>query len=312
MVPGYRGGRVTLTQLRTFLAVAETGSVRSAAERLVVSQPSVSAAVASLERELGVALVARQGRGLRITPSGAAFAARVRQSLGLLDSAIRSAQSVEAPGRGTVRVVTVTTAAERLLPPLLAVFRQQHPAAGVAVQVGNRTMVWEALRDHVADLAIAGRPPVAAPLQVLATAPNQLVLVGPPREEGDLPVATLADRTWLLREAGSGTRDATDDLLADLGITPPTMILGSNGAVEQAVVAGLGIALISLDAVADRIAGGTVAVWPCPGTPLDRPWHLVAHASGALSATAVLLAKSMTEVPDRFVLTDEGRAALRG
>lgn len=302
---------VTLTQLRTFLAVAETASVRSAAERLVVSQPSVSAAVASLERELGIALVARQGRGLRVTPAGAVFASRVRQSLGLLDLAVRSAKSLEAPEQGSVHVVTVTTAAERLLPPLLAVFRQQHPAAGVAVQVGNRTMVWESLRDHSADLAIAGRPPVAAPLQVLATAPNQLVVVGPPIDGGDVPVTTLADQTWLLREAGSGTRDATDDLLADLGMTPPTMILGSNGAVEQAVAAGLGIALISIDAVADRIAAGSIAIWPCPGTPLDRPWHLVAHASGSLSPTATLLARSMTDTPDRFVLTDEGRSTLK-
>ncbi|MDP9072744.1 MAG: LysR family transcriptional regulator, partial [Actinomycetota bacterium] len=73
---------MTLTQLRTFLAVADTASVRAAAERLVVSQPSVSAAVASLEKELGVALVARQGRGLRVTAAGVAFAARVRESLG--------------------------------------------------------------------------------------------------------------------------------------------------------------------------------------------------------------------------------------
>jgi len=151
-----------------------------------------------------------------------------------------------------------------------------------------------------------------APLQVLATAPNQLILVGPPIPDGELPVARLADQTWLLREAGSGTRDATDQLLDELGITPPTMILGSNGAIEQAVVAGLGIALISQDAVADRLAGGTVAIWPCPGTPLDRPWHLVAHAASSLSPTATLLAQSMTATPDRFVLTDEGRTALRG
>jgi DNA-binding transcriptional LysR family regulator len=209
-------------------------------------------------------------------------------------------------------VVTVTTAAERILPPLLAVFRQQHPDAGVSVQVGNRTMVWEALRDHTADLVIAGRPPVAAPFRVLATAPNQLVLAGPPVGPGAIPVATLADQTWLMREAGSGTRDAAHQLLDDLGITPPTMILGSNGAVEQAVVAGLGIALISLDAVADRIAAGTVAVWPCPGTPLDRPWHLVAHASVALNPTAMLMAQSMTDGPDRFLLTHEGGVALGG
>jgi DNA-binding transcriptional LysR family regulator len=297
---------VTLTQLRTFLAVAETASVRSAAERLVVSQPSVSAAVSSLERELGISLVVRQGRGLRVTPAGAAFADQVRQSLGLLDLAVRSARSLEAPDQGIVQLVTVTTAAERLLPPLLAVFRQQHPSADVAVQVGNRSLVWEALRDHSADLVIAGRPPAAAPVVVLATAPNQLVLVGPPRADGPVPVAALAHQTWLMREAGSGTRNAADALLADLGIQPRTMLLGSNGAVEQAVVAGLGIALISLDAVADRIISGSVAVWPCPGTPLDRPWHLVAHASGDLTPTALLLVRSITGVPDHFDLTPEG------
>jgi LysR family transcriptional regulator, low CO2-responsive transcriptional regulator len=272
----------------------------------------VSAAVSSLERELGVTLVARQGRGLRVTPAGAAFAAGVRQSLGLLDLAVRSAQSLESPDQGSVQLMTVTTAAERLLPPLLAVFRQQHPNAGVAVQVGNRTMVWEALRDHTADLVIAGRPPLTAPFRVLATAPNQLVVVGPPAGSGEVRLEALANQTWLMREAGSGTRDAADHLLAGLGIEPRTMLLGSNGAVEQAVAAGLGIALISLDAVADRISSGAVAVWPCPGTPLDRPWHLVAHASGNLSPTAVLLAQSMTAVPDCFDLTPEGRAALPG
>ncbi len=305
---------MTLTQLRTFLAVADTASVRAAAERLVVSQPSVSAAVSSLERELGVALVARQGRGLRVTAAGAAFATMVRQSLGLLDNAVRSAQSLEAPGRGSVQVVTVTTAAERLLPPLLAVFRREHPDANVSVQVGNRATVWEALREHSADLIIAGRPPGAAPARVLAKAPNRLVLVGPASRGGSasrsVPVDALARQTWLLREAGSGTRDATDDLLADLGIDPPTMILGSNGAVEQAVVAGLGVALISRHAVADSLAGGTIAIWSCPGTPLDRPWHLVAHGSRMLSPTAVLLARSMTAAPDRFVLTADGRRVL--
>ncbi|MDP9072813.1 MAG: LysR substrate-binding domain-containing protein, partial [Actinomycetota bacterium] len=149
--------------------------------------------------------------------------------------------------------------------------------------------------------------------RVLAKAPNRLVVVGPPRQgsASSPSVRALAGLTWLLREAGSGTRDATDDLLADLGIEPPTMILGSNGAIEQTVVAGLGVALISLSAVADSIATGAIVVYSCPGTPLDRPWHLVAHASRTLSPTAHLLARSITEVPNRFVLTAEGRRVLQ-
>jgi DNA-binding transcriptional LysR family regulator len=303
---------VTFAQLRTFLAVAEAGSVRAAAERLVVSQPSVSAAVGSLERELGVDLVARQGRGLRLTEAGLVFAAAVRQALGLLERGAVTAASVDAPSRGTVRVAAVTTAAERLLLPLIAAFRREHPEAGVRVHVGNRTTVWEALSDHEADLVVAGRPPTALGARVLAQAANTLIVAGPPRGPGDPPVPTrqLGDETWLLREEGSGTREATDELLRRLAIDPPTMILGSNGAVEQAVAAGLGVALISRYAVADRLAEGTISVWDCPGTPIERPWHLVCHGTQPLSPTARLLVASMASSEPGFDLTSEGRRVL--
>lgn len=304
---------MTLTQLRTFLAVAETGSVRAAAERLVVSQPSVSAAVSTLERELGVALMARQGRGLRITDAGVAFAGTVRQSVGLLDRAVRDAQSLDAPDRGTVRVASVTTAIECLLVPLLARFRHEHPASAVSLRVWNRARVWEALRDHEADLVIAGRPPASAPARVLGKASNRLVVVGPPvldaGPSGMTPVAALAQQTWLLREEGSGTRAAADDLLEDLGLAPATMILGSNGAVEEGVAAGLGVGLMSLEATAQRVAARSISVLRCPGTPLDRPWHLAAHASERLNPTAVLLGRSMSGV-DGFSLTADGRRTL--
>src|SRR6478672_13709341 len=82
---------MTLGQLRTFLAVVGTGSVRAAAERLVVTQPAVSAALGSLQEELGVALVARDGRGLRVTPAGEAFADYARRALGLLDEGVAAA-----------------------------------------------------------------------------------------------------------------------------------------------------------------------------------------------------------------------------
>lgn len=305
---------MTLTQLRTFLAVAQTGSVRAAAEQLVVSQPSVSAAVGSLQRELGVELFARQGRGLRMTAAGAAFAAGARASLGLLDQATRRAQSIDEPGHGSVRVVAITTAAERLVLPLIAGFLQRNPAAKVTVHVGNRTTAWEALRDHEADLVVAGRPPASAPARVLGTAENRLVVVGPAADPSGRRAQRaehwLAGRTWLMREEGSGTRDATESLFESLGIRPPCMILGSNGAVERAVAAGLGVALISLSAVIERIQDGSVVVLACRGTPLDRPWHLVAHSSEPLNPTATQLVRSMGESKDGFALSAEGRRLL--
>lgn len=315
---------MTLTQLRTLLAVAEAGSVRGASDRLVVSQPAVSGAVASLERELGVELVEREGRGLRFTAAGRAFVSSVRAGLALVDHGVREAQSIEEPGKGTVRIAAVTTAAERMLLPLLARFRHRYPLAGVAVRVGNRNTVWGALRDGEADLVVAGRPPPAVRARILGRADNRLVVVGPPRPSPaagadfaarDLTrpgMAALGAMTWLLREEGSGTREATDDLLDQLGFDPPRMILGSNGAVEQAAIAGLGVALISMAAIAGTLASGQLAVYECRGTPLDRPWHLVASARTTLTPTVCLAARSMLTSETGFGPTAEGRRLLGG
>lgn len=306
---------MTLSQLRTFLAVINAGSVRVAAETLFVSQPAVSAAIASLERELGVALVARQGRGLRLTTAGTAFADDVRTSLGLLDQGCRRARSIEDPAQGTVRLVAVATAAERVLLPVVADFREQHPKAGVTIQVGNRTTVWEALRHHEADLVVAGRPPVAVPAETLARGKNRLVVIGPapatPGTRGTNGVQDLARETWLLREPGSGTRAAADNLLAELGINPPTMILGSNAAIERGVALGLGVGLISLDAADERISQGSINVWACPGTPIEAPWHLVCYSGEPLGPTALALVRSMVG-SGSLQPTVEGRRILRG
>ena len=307
---------MTLGQLRTFLAVVNAGSVRVAAESLFVSQPAVSAAIASLEKDLGVALVARHGRGLRLTTAGTAFADDVRSSLGLLDQGCRRARSIEDPAQGTVRLVAVATAAERVLLPVVARFRQEHPEAGVTIEVGNRTTVWDALRHHEADLVVAGRPPVAVPADILARGGNRLVVIGPaaatPRTRGVDGLHDLARETWLLREPGSGTRAAADALLAELGIDPPTMILGSNAAIERGVEMGLGVGLISLDAATEGISEGAVTVWACPGTPIDRPWHLVCHSGEPLGPTALALVRSMAGDGGGLKATAEGRRILRG
>lgn len=303
---------MTLHQLRTFLAVVEHGSVRAAAESLVVSQPAVSAAVGALEHELGVDLVAREGRGLRVTAAGNAFAAAARSGLQHLDHGARLARSVDAPGAGPVHITAIATAAERLLIPLLAGFRKQHADAVVTLHVGNRSATWAALADLDADLVVAGRPPAAMEARVLGRAGNTLALVGPADQFPEGPwrrhvLAQLGRVTWLVREEGSGTRDATDELLADLGLDPPRMVLGSNGAVQEAVAAGFGVGLLPLDAVGPRLAAGAMVRIDCPGTPIDRPWHLVASAAVPLTPTATLAARSLLDRPGGFTPTAEGR-----
>src|SRR5260370_6990089 len=126
---------VNVRQVQTFLAVAETGSVRAAAERLVVTESAVSSCVAALQKDLELALVAKNGRGLRLTDAGSVYAGYVRGVLGLLDEG-RSAAAGEAGG-GVLRVAAVTTAGEQLLPGLLASFRSRYPRIGIHLAVGH-------------------------------------------------------------------------------------------------------------------------------------------------------------------------------
>ena len=282
---------VTIGQLRTFLAVAATGSVRQAAERLVVTQPAVSAALAALQREVGVPLVAREGRGLRLTPAGVTFADHARRALGLLDSGIAAATGAAEPERGRIRLAAVTTAGERLVPPLLASFRAQLPDVDISLEVGNRRRIWELLAHHQVDLAIAGRPPATQAVVTLATRPHQLVVVAARR--GRAPVrrvglSDLAAATWLLREEASGTRTAAEDFLRELELEPAVLTMGSNGAIREGVLIGLGITLVSRDAVAAELAEGTLEEWRCPPLPLRRQWHVAAPQDGFLSPTVEL------------------------
>jgi len=268
----------TDARLRAFVAVADTGSVRGAAGRLLVTESAVSAALAALAREVGVPLLERQGRGLRLTPSGHTYAGYARAILGMHAEALAAARGDADPEHGRVRVAAVTTAAEHILPPVLATFRAAHPGIEVGLEVGPSDQVWALLADWGADLVIAGRPPRSAEVAVRAVRPNALVVVGPPASAGPM------SRTWLMREAGSGTRATCEALLASLDADPATLTLGSNGAVVAGAVAGLGVTLVSRDAVAGRLAAGDLAELPVPHTPLSRPWHAVTRPRASAAA----------------------------
>ena len=271
---------ITLTQIRAFLAVKSTGSVHAAASQLLISQPTVSAAVGSLARELGTALFERHGRGVRLTESGEAFAPYAAQLLGLLEQGRNAAQEAAHPENSKVRLVAVNTAGEYLAPPLIQAYRQLHPGISVLLEVGNRATVFERLESRRADIGIGGRPAGRA-LAGYPLVGNELVVVG-----REVP-ADLARTPWLLREEGSGTRLATERLLADLGLgpaeagAPECLTLGSNGAVKQGLAVGLGVTLISRFAVARELHDGAAVRDRRRGHAVDPPVACLVLAVGA-------------------------------
>src|SRR6059036_2916449 len=175
---------MTFSQLRTFLEVARQGSVRGAAASLLITEPSVSAALAALRDELKVALVQRDGRGIRLTAAGQA-----------------------AP----LNLVAVTTAGEYVLPPILKVFREAHRDVQLRMEVGNRATVVERLTAREADLGFGGRPPEGRGIRGVPFLENELIVVGPHDHPHaattSIDPSLLRDETWLVREPGSGTRE---------------------------------------------------------------------------------------------------------
>jgi DNA-binding transcriptional LysR family regulator len=275
----------TVARLRAFVAVADCGSVREAARRLTVTEPAVSAALSALAREVKAPLVERDGRGLRLTAAGVAYAGYARRILGLHEEALAAARSGSDAGRGLVRMAAVPTAGEHLLPATLASFLAAHPCVDLRLEVAPSDRTWAMFTAHEADLVVGGLPPAHATDAVIrATRPNLLVVVASPVVAASFD---LAATRWLQREPGSATRAHAEILLTGSDADPPRLTLGSTGAVIAGAVAGLGATLVPREAVAHRLAADDLVEVPVPGTPLRRPWRAVTHET--VPAAAMLL-----------------------
>ena len=275
---------ITVTQLTAFLAVVRGGSVTAAAEELVVTQPSVSAAVASLGRELGCELFERAGRSVRLTEAGAAFAPYAEDLIGLLEQGRQAAREVAGIAARRLRIAAVTTAAESFVPTMMRSFSDQHPDIELTLDVGNRQEVLERVLQHSADVAISGRPPPGERLVAQPLTDNAIVCITAPDDPlaASVPVfiGALQERTWLLREQGSGTRALNLQFLADRGVRPETLTLGSNGAIKQAARAGLGVSLMSRAAAEVELTAGLLSELRLADPPPSRPWFVLRSAVG--------------------------------
>jgi len=274
---------VTAARYRALVALADTGSVRAAARQLVVTESAVSAAVTALARELGVGLVSRSGRGVVLTDEGLIYSRYARRILGLTEQARSAVHGARDPARGQLRLAAVTTAGEHVLPRAVAGFLARYADARVGLHVDRSDRIWRLLEDHEVDLVIAGRPPGHLGVTVGAVRPNRLIVVGTPAMARDFD---LRRTPWLQREEGSGTRVAAEGFLHARDADPPRLVLGSNGAVIAGALAGLGVTLVSEDAVGGPLAAGELRPLRLTGMPLHRPWH-AAYWPG-LPATARL------------------------
>jgi Transcriptional regulator len=213
-------------------------------------------------------------------------AARVEQELENLDETLAELRG-DVVGR--LRLAVVSTA-ETFIPRLLGDFRRERPAVEVSLVVLNRDAVIRRLADNLDDLYIMSRPPQAPPVVATPFLSNPLVVVAaaehPLAGRETLQIEALAAEEFVLREPGSGTRQAAEHFFAAHGLAlRPRLELGSNEAVKQAVAGGLGLSLLSAHALAHAVDEG-IAVLRVEGTPLPTQWQVVYPAGKRLSPLA--------------------------
>lgn len=282
--------RATLKQLRIFESAARNLHFGRAAAELNLSQPAVSIQLGQLEREVGMPLFEQVGRRMHLTHVGAELLVHARAVLARLSEADEAMTMLKGDGGGELHIAATTTA-EYFAPRLLAEFRRLRRGLKVRLTVDNRDAVVRELTDNTVDLALMGRAPRGLDAVAVPFARHPLAIIAAPdhplAQTRRVTIRQLAAETFLIREHGSGTRDAMERAFAALRFAPAEMIeIGPNEAIKQAVAAGMGVGFVSLHTVGLELAAKRLVVLPVTGTPVMRDWYAIHRAAKRLSPTA--------------------------
>lgn len=277
----------TVRQLQIFSVAASHLSFARAAEKLHLTHAAISLQIKQLEDVCGTLLFDRIGKKVFLTEAGDILLDHARQILQSLKDADESLMALKGLKGGRV-AIAVTSTAEYFAPGLLAEFRKAQADVRVRLLVDNREEVSRMLISNEVDLAIMGRPPADMEAEATTFATHPFVIVAgadhPLARRTLVTVEDIAQETMIVREAGSGTRLAMEGFFREHAIEPNIdMEMGSNEAIKQAVVAGLGISFISQHTLGLELSAGRLVVLPVEGMPVMRRWFLVRHKSKRLT-----------------------------
>jgi len=302
----------TLRQLEVFAAIARLGSFTRAAEELHLTQPTVSMQIKKLTDAVGLPLFEQVGKKVYLTTAGRAlqsFSNEIFDHFNRFEILLADLKGLK---QGKLGLGVITTA-KYFIPRLLGAFCQQYPGIDVSMKVSNRERILDRLINNEDDLYILGQPPeesdaiaepfLTNPLVVLAPAGHPLARVK------NIPLSRLAEEPFLVREAGSGTRKATEQLFAKHNLKMKVrMELGRNEAIKQTVAGGLGVTVLSRHTLTSDMPVDQLAILDVQGFPIERHWYVVYSKGKQLSvvATAFLeyLKQAAHYINDALLLQD--------
>ena len=295
----------TLKQLQTFIEVAREKSVSRAAERLFVTQPAVSMQIRQLEEAFGLSLIEPVGRNIQLTHAGQEFLTHAIAALGTLKDLEASMAEHVGAKQGRIELGIVSTA-KYFVPMLLVRFSKLMPGIDVALRIDNRDNILGMLSRNELDLVIMGRAPANLDCEATPFASNPLGIIAPP----DHPLVRrkrmafdmLKDYPFVVREQGSGTRAAMERLFAQYEMPiKVAMEMPSNETIKQAVMAGMGLAFLSLRTVRHELASGHLALLDISGMPIVGKWYVTHLSQKKLSPAAQAFKKFLSEQAEPLI-----------
>ena len=301
---------MTLRQLEIFLAVAREKSFSLAAKKIHLSQPTLSEHISELESELGKQLFFRHGRHrvVKVTEAGRVFEQFAERAVLSVEGARQALADLDGLTHGSVLIGASTTPGLYVLPRMVAAFRTKYPGVDVKLQIANSQTIEGRVRERELDLGIVGGHALRPGQECLAAGMlDELVLIVPPThawaKRRDVTPESLADEPLLVREDGSATRSVTERALQRVKFRV-AMELDHTEAIKQGVMAGLGVAFVSLYAVQGEIAVGRLRALRLRGIRIQRHFHVIHHEARRVTASA----RAFMQL---FEQTARGRSGLR-
>lgn len=273
----------TLHQLKVFETVARNGSFTRAAEELFITQPTVSSQVKQLTKAIGLPLFEQIGKSLYLTDAGQELLSACQDIFERLDNFEMKIADLKGTKQGQLNLAVITTA-KYFVPRLLGPFCEQYPGIDVALKVTNHQEIQQRMLDNRDDLYIVSNPNESIDLKSQPFLNNPLVVVArkdhPLASKRNIDLQELNDQPFIMREQGSGTREAILKLFEEHNISVKVKLeLGSNEAIKQAIYGGLGISVLSEHCLISEGMSGELTILDFQFFPLKRRWF-VAHLAG--------------------------------
>ncbi len=279
----------TLHQLRVFETTARLASFTKAAEELNITQPTVSSQTKQLTKFIGLPLFEQIGKQLYLTDAGKELLNTCRQVFSSLDNFEMKIADFKGTKEGKLRLSVITTATY-FIPRLLGSFCQQYPSIDVSLQVTNHLQMRTRMQKNEDDLYILSQPPQDIVLKSKPFIENPLVVVAKKdhalANQEQIPLVDLQPYPFIMRESGSGTRQAVEDLFKDNNIDIKVRLeLGSNEAIKQAIAGDLGISVLSKHTLTSPWHHD-LTILDVEHFPIPRHWYLTYLADKQLSIIA--------------------------